>query len=319
MTETDASDLVPPPPEPEERRPRARWKGLIGLAGLAGLAVAAVATAREAGTQTLPGAGPLAAALVLQAVALMFAARAWVSLFPATADRKGLAAGLYASQLTKYLPAGGFVQVASQVALASQYGGAAAAALRLPVFSLCSVVAGASLGSLVAFDSDLPAWGRALAACGVLSIGLLHRSVMAGVLNLARRVVRRVPAATELPPQRAILVAYGFALGNLVAFAAAFTVLLGDLVDIDPLTAGAALCAGWAAGYVVLFIPSGIGVREAVLLAALPGLAAGPLLAASVAHRLLGLLAEATLAGATQLRAVRARRRASAEAPDGAS
>ena len=74
-------------------------------------------------------------------------------------------------------------------------------------------------------------------------------------------------------------------------------------------TTAAALCAGWAAGYLVLFIPSGLGVREAVLLAALPNLAAAPLLAASVAHRLLGLLAEAVLAGATQLRAVRARRR----------
>jgi hypothetical protein len=310
VTETDAGDLLAPSAEPAERRPRARWKSLVGLAGLVGLVVAAVATAREAGTQTLPGLGTLAGALVLQVVALMFAGRAWAALFPPTADRAGLAAGLYASQLTKYLPAGGFVQVASQVALASQYGGAATAALRLPVFSLCSVVAGASLGSVVAFDSDLPAWGRALAASGVLSVGLLHRSIMAGVLNLSRRVVRRVPDAAELPPQRAILVSFGFALGNLVAFAAAFTLLLGDLVAVDPLTTGAALCAGWAAGYIVLFIPSGIGVREAVLLAALPHLAAGPLLAASVAHRLLGLLAEAVLAGTTQLRAVRARRRA---------
>lgn len=309
VTETDAGDLVAPAEEPSRPRSRARWKGLIGVAGLAGLTFAAVAAAREADTQTLPGAGPLAAALVLQLIAFMFAARAWVSLFPPTADRRGLAAGLYASQLTKYLPAGGFVQVASQVALASQYGGAAAAALRLPVFSLCSVVAGASLGSLVAFDSDLPAWGRALAACGVLSVGLLHRSIMAGVLGLARRVVRRVPDAAELPPQRAILMSYGFAVGNLAAFATAFTVLLGDLASIDPVTAGAALCAGWAAGYLVLFIPSGLGVREAVLLAALPNLAAAPLLAASVAHRLLGLLAEAVLAGTTQLRAVRARRR----------
>ena len=307
VTETDAGDLVPPPEEPVRRR-RARWKGLVGLAGLAGLTMAAVATAREADAQTLPRPGALAAALVLQVVALMFAARAWVALFPPTADRRGLAAGLYASQLTKYLPAGGFVQVASQVALASQYGGAAAAALRLPVFSLCSVVAGASLGSLVAFDSDLPAWGRALAACGILSVGLLHRSVMAGVLNLARRFVPRVPEATRLPPQRAILASFGFALGNLVTFAAAFAVLLGDLVDANPVTTAAALCAGWAAGYLVLFIPSGLGVREAVLLAALPGLAAAPLLAASVAHRLLGLLAEAALAGTTWLRAVRARR-----------
>lgn len=306
MTDTDAGDLTAIP-APRRRR---RWKALIGLAGLAGLAVAAMATAREAGEQTLPSTAALAGAFVLQVVALLCAARSWVALFPPDADRRGLAAGLYASQLTKYLPAGGFVQVASQVALASQYGGAAAAALRLPVFSLCTVVSGASLGSLLVFDADLPTWARALAACGVLSLGLLHRSLMTAALRLARRAIKRLPEPDALPPQRAILASFGFALGNLVAFSAAFVVLLGDVVDIDPLMAGAALAAAWAAGYMVLFIPSGLGVREAVLLAALPNVATANLLAASVAHRLLGLIAEAALAGATQLRAVLARRRA---------
>jgi glycosyltransferase 2 family protein len=308
VTETDAGDLVPPPAKPVRRR-RARWKGLIGLAGIAGLAITAWATAREAGSQTLPTPRALGIALAFQAFALLFAARAWIALFPPSADRRGLAAGLYASQLTKYLPAGGFVQVASQVALASQYGGGAVAALRLPVFSLCSVVAGASLGSLIAFDNDLPLWGRVLAGAGILSVGLLHRSVMSGALTLAHRIIRRVPDASELPPQRAIVASFGFAVGNLVMFAAAFTVLLGDLVELDVVTTGAAVCAGWAAGYLVLFIPSGLGVREAVILAALPQAAAATLLAASVAHRLLGLVAEAGLAGATLLRTTLVRHR----------
>lgn len=306
MTETDVGDLAPAEPE-KGRRPR--WKALIGLAGLAGLAVAAVTTAREAGAQALPSLGALLAALVLQVVALMFGARAWVALFPPSADRRALAAGLYASQLTKYLPAGGFVQVASQVALASQHSGASSAALRLPVFSLNTVVAGASIGSLLVFDSELPGWGRALAACGILSVGLLHRSIMATALRLVRRLIPRVPDPADLPSQRAILTSFGFSLGNVIAFAGAFTLLLGDLTDVDPLMAGAALCAGWAAGYLVLFIPSGLGVREAVLLAALPNVVTGTMLAASVAHRLLGLVAEAGLAGMTQIRAVRDRRR----------
>jgi glycosyltransferase 2 family protein len=314
VTETDAGDLLPtvaaPPRTARSRRARRAWKSAIGLAGLAGLAVAAVATARDAVVDTLPAPGHLAAALALHAVALMCAARAWVALFPPTADRRALAAGLYSSQLTKYLPAGGVVQAASQVALASEQGGASAAALRLPVFSLCSVVAGVSIGSLLVFDGDLPAWGRALAACGILSVGLLHRSVAGAALRLGRRFVRHVPEATALPSQRAILSCFGFALGNLVAFGVAFAVLLGGVTDVDPVSTVAALCAGWAAGYLVLFVPSGLGVREAVLLAALPQVATATLLSASVAHRLVGLGAEAGTAGASQIRVALARRRA---------
>jgi hypothetical protein len=306
VTETDVGDLAPP--EPGKRR-RPRWKGLIGLAGLAGLAIAAFTTAREAGGQALPSTGALLAALLLQVVALMFGARSWVALFPHSADRRALAAGLYASQLTKYLPAGGFVQVASQVALASEHSSGTSAALRLPVFSLNTVVAGASVGSLLVFDTELPGWGRALAACGILSLGLLHRSIMATALHLVRRVISRVPDPEDLPPQRAILTSFGFSLGNVLAFSVAFTVLLSDLTDVDPVMATAALCAGWAAGYLVIFIPSGLGVREAVLLAALPSVPTATLLTASVAHRLLGLVAEAGLAGMTQIRAVRDRRR----------
>ena len=132
---------------------------------------------------------------------------------------------------------------------------------------------------------------------------------MATALHLVRRVISRVPDPEDLPPQRAILTSFGFSLGNVLAFSVAFTVLLSDLTDVDPVMATAALCAGWAAGYLVIFIPSGLGVREAVLLAALPSVPTATLLTASVAHRLLGLVAEAGLAGMTQIRAVRDRRR----------
>jgi len=85
--------------------------------------------------------------------------------------------------------------------------------------------------------------------------------------------------------------------------------LLGDMTDTRPFVTGAALSRGWAAGFLVFFIPSGLVVREAVILAAVPSLGAAPLLAASVAHRMAGLIAEATMAGAARLRAVVRRRR----------
>ncbi len=292
------------------RRRGARWKALIGVAGLAGLAVAAFTTVGDARDRALPGAWPMAAALGLHVMAVLFTGRAWVSLFPADADRPALASGLYTSQLTKYLPAGGFVQAASQVALSSQPGGMAAAALRLPVFSLCSVVAALTVGSAVALNGDLAAWARALAGACLLSVFALDRRLLARLMRRARRVVKRLPEPDTLPPQRSILRCYLYGIANLVAFSAAFVILLGDVTDIRPLTAGAALSAGWAAGFLVVFLPSGLVVREAVVLAALPTLASAPLLTASVAHRLVGFVAEAAVAGAAHLRNILTRRQA---------
>ena len=309
MTETDAGDLVPQGPEPA--RPR-RWQAVVGLVGLAAVAIATVTTVDDARGKALPGPWALAAALVVHVCALIFIGRAWVALFPPEADRRALASSLYTSQLTKYLPAGGLVQAASQVALSAQTSGVGSAALRLPVFSLCAVAAAATLAAPLAFSSSLPAWARALAGLGLLVLLLLDRRLLGWVLRTARRVVHRLPDAADLPPQRAILTSYGFALANMATYAAAFTILLDDVTDVDPLLAAAALCAAWVIGYIVIPLPSGLGVREVVLVAALPALAAGPLLAASLAHRLLAIGAEAGLAGVTRLRIARDRHRVSA-------
>lgn len=285
------------------------------LLGLVALTVAAVTTARSADGQVLPGAAAMAGAFALHLVALTCAAQAWIALFPPGSDRRELARGLYTSQLTKYLPAGGFAQAASQVAFAGNQGGLKAAALRLPVFSLCSVVAGTTIGSMLAFDSDLAGWARVLAAAALLSVLCLHRSVLAAVLRLAKRLVRRLPEPDALPTQGEILRCYVFALGNLLAFSAAFAVLLDDLDDVAPLSVIGTLAAAWTAGYLVIVLPGGLGVREAVILAALPDVGRAPLLAVSIAHRLLGLAAEGLLAGKAHLQAVRERRRG-AQTPD---
>jgi hypothetical protein len=162
------------------------------------------------------------------------------------------------------------------------------------------------------FSTSLPGWGRALAGLGILAPVLLARRLLGVVLHAARRFVRRLPDADSLPPQRSILTSFAFALANMATYAAAFTMLLTDLTDVDPLLAGAALCAAWVVGYLVVPLPSGLGVRELILVAALPGLGAGPLLAASLAHRLLAIAAEAGIAGVTQGRIALDRRRVSA-------
>jgi glycosyltransferase 2 family protein len=312
VTDLDAPDLVPVRPG---RRPKVRWKAVVTLAGIAGLAFAAYATVGDADDVDLPGIWPLLGALILHLVALWFAGQGWVALFPRDADRASLTSGLYLSQLTKYLPAGGFVQAASQVALSSDGGGVATAALRLPVFLGCLVVASLTLGATVAFNVELTAYARVLAGLCVLSVVLLDRRIFAWVLRAGRRWVTRLPDPANLPPQRAILRCYAFCLGNIAAYAVAFVILLDGTSDVRPVLAASALALGWAAGFLVAFAPSGLVVREAVILAALPTLAAAPLLAASVAHRLVGLVAEAMMAGTTRLRAAVRRRRSAVVGP----
>jgi len=293
-----------------------RWSAVVGILGLAGLAVAALTSVDDIRAQALPNIGALGLALVLQFVALAFAAQAWIALFPPDADRTALARGIYTSQLTKYLPAGGLFQAASQVAMSSQ-NGVAAAALRLPIFSLAAVVASATVGAGLAFDSDLPGLARLLAGLGLLAVVALDRRVIQAILRLARRVSHRIPDPSTVPPQRAILRCYLAHLVNMAAVSAAFAVLLGDLTDVDLWAAGAGFALAWAIGYLILPLPSGLGVREAVLVATLPGLATGSLLAASVAQRVLTLISEGVLTGVSHGRVAMSRRRAGASGEPG--
>jgi uncharacterized membrane protein YbhN (UPF0104 family) len=290
---------------PSTSRPRkARWKAVLGLAALVALLVAA-ATSFDDVKDDLTNPVVLAQAFGLHLVALICGARAWSALFPPEVDRRALARGVYLSQLTKYLPAGGFVQTASQVALSAEQGGLAVAAVRLPVFSACFVAASTTLGSSLALESDLPTWGRLLAGASLATVVVLDRRVLRWLLGLARRFVRRLPEGDALPPQDAILRCYAWALANMAAFSTAFVVLLRDVADIGPLEAGAALCLGWVVGYLALVVPGGVGVREGVLLATIPSLSLGTVAAVSAVHRLVGLTAEALLAGTSQVQARR--------------
>jgi glycosyltransferase 2 family protein len=311
VTDTDAADLLDRDGLAAASPKRRRWQTLIMLIGLVAIAVAAISTVGDASDKALPGPGALCVAFFLVVTSLILVARAWATLFPETVDRQVLTTGFYTSQLTKYLPAGGFVQAASQVALSGPETGVGSAALRLPVFSLCAAAAGATLGAGLMFATSLPAWARVVAGLGLVAPLVLDRRILSFVLRAAQRFVRRLPDSDALPPQRAILRCYAFSLGNMAAYAAAFAVLLGDVTDVNPVIAGVAMSMAWVAGYVFVISPSGLGIREAILIAALPGLPAAPLLAASLAQRLLGVVAEAGLAGVSRAWLVLGRRRAS--------
>ena len=268
------------------------------VVGLAGLALVVVGSVDDARDQVLPSVGALAIAGVLALVSIVASGRAWLALFRDVLEdpdnRARFGARYYLSQLTKYVPAGGVVQAASQVGLASATGvPLGRVALAFPVSVLGTVAAGATLGSGVALAGDLSGWARALALVGLASPILLHRRLMTAVLGFVHRFVRRVPAPDRLPSQRSIFAYYGWALLSIGATSASYAVLLRSLTgEASPVIVFFAIAMSWTLGFLVLPLPTGIGVREAVLVAALPGVAAAPVLAASLAHRLLALGAE---------------------------
>jgi glycosyltransferase 2 family protein len=273
----------------------------VFIVGLVAVAVAFARTVDDARRQVLPSAGALAAAGALALVAILASGRAWVALFRDLLETRGhsrrFEANYYLSQLTKYLPAGGVLQAASQVGLASATGvSRRRVALAFPVSIIGTAAAGATLSAGAALAPELPTWARVLSLVGLAAPALLHRGLMRSVLELVRRYVRRVPAPEDLPSQRSILVYYGWALTSIAATASAYTVLLRSLTtDVSPAIVFCAFALSWTLGFLVLPLPAGIGVRETVLIAALP-VGAGPLLAASLAQRLLAMGADVAAA-----------------------
>jgi glycosyltransferase 2 family protein len=295
---------------------------VVFVLGIVGLVIAVRRGLDESRGQVLPDPPALIVAGALTLASIALASRAWTELFDRQHDRRALAGSLYASQLTKYLPAGGFVQAASQVSMTVTAGARVGhAATAAAVWAFTTVVAGCTLASGLVFAASLPPWLRALSLCGLLAPLLLHRSAVAFALHVGHRLIRRVPDPDVLPTQRRILVSFAWSLGNATTGSAAYAVLLtGQDTDANPVTVASAFALSWVVGFLVVPLPSGIGVREAVLVAVVPGASAAALLAASLALRFLVLASEVVATVGNQVLMRRERRAASASgAPDAAT
>jgi hypothetical protein len=291
--------VADPAAAPARTRRRVRLRAVVMVLGLAGIAIAVRQASSDLDTRLLPGWGPLALALALSVASTLAAARAWIALLGLREGGRVALGAYYASQLTKYLPAGGFVQAVGQVTLsAGPEVTVQRAASAYPVFAACSVASGLTLSSPLVAHGDLPPWARAVAALGPLSLLLVRRSVLAWAYGIVQRRIRRLPDPGTLPDQAAIDRCALWAAVSLGTFGIAYAGLLRDL---EPATtawqAAVGAVAAWSIGFLVLPLPSGLGVREAVLVAVLPGAEVGILLAASLAHRCAVLVAEVLAAG----------------------
>lgn len=282
-----------------ERRARLLRIGarIFVVVALACFAIALV-DAWKATDGVLPPVWRLGAAVGLWCIGLLAASLGWMILLGER--RFEIAAGQLVSQLAKYVP-GGIWQPAGQIGLARTAG----VPLRRSVvaFTVSVIIAVASGGAFMALLAAT--WGDASPLVRVL----LYVGAAAAVLLLDRRwmvfLLARIPrtrgeSGELVPRQRAIFAAAAAFVVSLLTAAVSYYVLLGSFGRVDdPLLVIAGFVTAWTAGFVVVPVPSGLGIREAVLAATLAGMfVPSVLIAASVYQRLTALAAEGLLAAA---------------------
>lgn len=140
-------------------------------------------------------------------------------------------------------------------------------------------------------------WGSAamVLLLGPLTLLALTPPLFTKAANLALRLLRRPPLERAIPARSiAIAAAWSFAawaLYGLHLFVLAHAVRGADLTDYPRITATLALAV--CAGFLAFLLPSGIGVREAVIVAGLAGsMSAGSALAVALMSRLLCALCD---------------------------
>jgi hypothetical protein len=293
-------------------RPRSglrRWARTgFGALGVGFLLVALVSqwetvrTGLELSIWRLAGAGGLVA------VSIVALANGWATLLPGTEDRPRLRRVFYLSQPAKYIP-GGIAQPVGQVALTTDHGITAGHSITaFLVHAITSATAGAWLGSGVAFIPEAPTWLRLIASFGFVAPLILWHPVLVKAARLIARLIRRPFNQDLLPTQRNTLLALGWALIGILSAAVAFAVVGGPVVQAEGWEVVAAFSFAFTVGYVAVPFPSGIGIREGTLALVLPATGLATLVAVSAIHRLVSMVAELLVLGASQGGRLRRRR-----------
>ncbi len=216
----------------------------------------------------------VAAALVSVLLALLATMQVWRRLLAALGSplpARAAAQIMFVGQLGKYLP-GSLWPVLAQMELGAAHQvprrrSATAAVLTM----LLSLLTGlfAALVALPFFARSHRYWWAFLFA--PVLVVLLHPRVLNPVLRRLLRLARRPDLEMPLTG-RAILTASAWALVSWVFYGLQIWLLATRLGAPDGKTAPLAVggfALAWSAGFLVVFVPAGVGVREVVLIAAL--------------------------------------------------
>jgi glycosyltransferase 2 family protein len=274
----------------------------FGLAGLVFLALVLARAIDRLGAEVLPSWPHIVVAAALAEFSLILGARAWSSLFEGGAD--GLRRSYYASQLGKYIPGGIWQMVALVESGARSGAGFVRSSIRFPVYVLTTIAAGGSIGAGLALaGAHASARVRIASLAGLLTLALIDRRLIAFVLKTLARVTRRQLPGDPVPSQGAIITSYVYGLGAVLATAGAYAALLASLpTRVSSFEAVTAFALAWTAGFVAIPIPSGVGIREAVLVGVTASGFAGPVVAAAVVQRVVVIIAELVMVLSLALR-----------------
>jgi hypothetical protein len=211
------------------------------------------------------------------------------------------------ANLGRYVP-GKVWQIAGLAVLARSRGVPAATATGAAILGQGIALVAATavgLGALLRGPAELRSWGLAAAVAMVVAVALgstptVFRRVSALWFRLAHQEVPETLSSTH--PLRWL----GLFFANWVLYAFSFWVLstsFGHRADLIPV--GSAFAAAYVLGYLMIFAPAGLGVREGFLVAFLtPHLGLGPSGALAVVARIWTTVVEVVPAAAFWVRHV---------------
>ncbi len=261
-----------------------------------------LATLRDEISTIAPGV--LLKALLLAIGSLLAAGRQWSGLFHRhPVQLRRLRHSFYTSQVLKYLPLGGMAQATAQVVGDADDGSTTVERTPRLLFSVASIVSvTAFLGVAVLFYDEPKPMAKGLALALAPMVLIVH-PVASRMFNLVAQRFR-LTRTMELPAlSKGIRVrTYLWSLANVALTAASFVVVLQSVADApDNGLLVAAFSLAWLAGFLVFPLPGGLGVRESVLIAALPATEPRQILAAALVHRAVTLLAEVSVLGGSTI------------------
>lgn len=275
----------------------------FGLLGLGFLVVTFLRTWDSAQGIIVPTLGGVLGAIALVLGGLLAAARSWVVLFSGHGSTTGLIQAFFRGQLGKYIP-GGVWQAAGQVGLSVDRDvGLPRAAAAFPVHTIVQVAAGLTVGGFAGFFAADSGWIlRWAPSLGFFALPLLVRRWLAVPARWIASAHAKLPGPESMPSQVAILRSFGWSLVTIVTTGSAFSLLLLTGGAPDHFVAGAlTFSLGWAAGFLALPVPSGLGVREGVMMTYLAS-SAPVVIGASILYRLIAMGIEGVLASLTYFR-----------------
>lgn len=289
--------------------PRARlaavFRAVLGLVAIGFLVAAFLRTVEQAEGQVVPSPIALAGSFVLAGLGLWCGGRSWLALLRGRPKPRELTSAFFRAQAAKYIP-GTLWQPVSLAASTRHHG-----QMSLPEASSAVVVhmivqlgCGLTIGAGLALFTDVPVWIRIGALGGVLGPLVLKRELLLLALRLILRVLKKPDPGKLIPEQRDILRSFLWGLGSILAASCSFAVVLGtEPADLGVRVTGFAFA--WALGFLAVPFPSGVGVREVVLISTFgPSVSLATVIAASGFHRAATIGAEA---GAIIISTVRVR------------